>query len=366
VSKRGKSCGTADLAYGAGAIAIASAAGQDGAPAVIQLLAIGSNPSRNGKPPVVRVDDRAHADRIAAATAAHHRSNQIVVDYDHQSVFGARAGVGGTAPAAGWMSRVFATDEGVFADVEWTAAAASALGAREYRYLSPVFQHDAQGRVIRIINAALTNTPSLDLAAVASALSTQEGSASMNFPAIAKALGLGEDATEEEVLRAIANLNGGAATMTAIASALGAAADADLVAAATALKVKADNAANPDPAKFVPVETVAELQTSIQSLTASLGTLQSDKRKAKIDQAQVDGKLPPALVAHATSIADETALDAFLGALPKGGLGTPAIEGEPEAGKGKLNATELAVASAMGMTEEQFLADREAEEKGSN
>lgn len=359
---KGKS-GADHLAYGAGAIAIASAAGQDGAaPKVIQLFAMGANRSRNGKPPIVRVDDRAHADRIVEATLAWHSGNPIVVDYDHQSVFGARAGVGGRAPASGWMTRVYADDAGVFAEVDWTDAAAASLAAGEYKFLSPVFTHDRQGRPLVLINAALTNTPSLDLAAVASALSTEEGSASMNFSAIAKALGLGEDASEEEILRAIANLNGGAATMTAIASALGAAADADLVAAATALKEKADSIGNPDPAKFVPIESVAELQTSVQSLTASLGALQADKRKAKIDAAQAAGSLPPALVAHATAITDEAQLDAFLGALPTSGLGKPAIA-DPAAlnAEGKLTDEQLALCSSMGWDPEAYLAQLKKE-----
>lgn len=348
-----------------GAIAIASAAGQESTPPkVIQLFRIGAHPSRNGKPPVIRIDDLAHAERIVAASAAYHSSNDMVIDYDHQSVFGAKPGVGGRAPAAGWAPKLFANDEGIFAEVDWTEGAASALTKREYRYISPVFTHDRQGRPIAVINAALTNTPSLDLAAVASALSQTDGDESMNYGPIAKALGLGEDATEEEVLRAIANMNGSAATMTAIATALGAEATADLVAAATALKAKADNAGNPDPAKFVPVETVAQLTQSVQSLSAGLAAVQETNRKAKIDAAQADGRLPPALVAHASSITDETALDAFLGALSPGALGKPAVEGDPGSASGKLTAEELAACTALGVTEEEFIAERDGDAKG--
>lgn len=351
---RGKTSGT-DLAFGAGAIAIASVAADGSAPKTIQLLAIGANPSRNGKPPVVIVADRAHAERVAAATASYHRSNKVVVDYDHQTMFGARPGVGGTAKAAGWMPRIYATDEGVFADVDWTEAAASAIGALEYRYISPVFQHDAQGRAIRIINAALTNMPSLDLAAVASAFSSEEGIASMSYANIAKALGLGDDAGEEEVLRAIANLNGGTAMMTAIATALGAEATADLVAAATALKEKADNAGNPDPAKFVPVETVAQLTTSVQSLQGTVDSLQAKDRAAKIAQAQKDGCLPPALVAHATSLSAEQ-LDEFLGKLPQSGLGKPAVDDPSKLNAdGKLTDEQIALCSSMGWDQAAYL-----------
>lgn len=339
------------------AIAIASAAGADAPPPkVIQLFKMGAHPSRNGKPPIIRVDDLAHAERIAAATARYHGSNEMVIDYDHQTVFGARAGVGGRAPAAAWSPKVFATERGVFAEIDWTEAAATALGKKEYRYISPVFAHDKAGRPTVVINATLTNTPALDLDAVASAFSTEEGSASMNLANIAKALGLGEDATEEEILRAIAN-HTAAATMTAIATALGVGDDGDLVAAATALKEKADNAGSPDPAKYVPIATVAAMQTSIQSLTAGMGTMLTEKRQAKIEQAQADGRLAPVaeLIAFASSIEDDAKLDQFLNALPATNLGKPAIDGKLSA-DGKLNDEQIALCSSMGWDPEAYLA----------
>jgi len=363
---RGKSGAGHLVAVGdALAIAVASAASDD-TPKVIQLFKMGAHPSRNGKPKIVRVDDLAHAERIAAATAGYHRCNDMVIDYDHQSIFAAKDGVGGQARAAGWSGKVFATDEGVFAEVDWNEAAASAIDSKEYRYISPVFVHDKDGRPVFVVNATLTNTPSLDLLpAAASALSQLIGDESMNYGPIAKALGLGEDASEEEILRAIANMNSAPAAMTALATVLGASEGADLVAVATALKDKADNAASPDPSKFVPVATVAALQTSVQSLQGTVDDLKSKERKQKIDAAQAAGSLPPALVAHATAIDDDAKLDAFLGALPTSGLGKASVEGEPEASAGNLSATQLAVCSAMGLSEEEFLAAQATENGGS-
>lgn len=346
-------------AYGSAAHDIALAA--DGKPAtVIQLFAMGAKPSRNGKPAVVRVDNRAHADAIVAATAAWHRANDPCVDYDHQSLFGARPGVGGMARASGWMRRVWADDAGVWADVEWTAAASDALAAREYRYISPVFHHDAQGRVIRVINAALTNTPSLDLAAVASAFqndvfSSEEEIAAMSMSLIAEALGLGTDASAEECLRAIASLSGGPkAAMTAIATALGVAADADqatLVAAATALK-----SGEVDATKFVPIAVVTELQTSVQSVQTELDSMRADKRKAKLDAASKDGKLTPALLAVASSFTDDAQLDSFLAALVPTNANKAMIDG---GGKpvvsGGLTAEQMSVCSSMGWEPDVYL-----------
>lgn len=355
---------TSQLAIG-DAVELAIATAEGGAeepPKVVQLFRMGAHPSRNGKPRIVRVDNLAHAERIAAAASAYHRSNDMVFDYDHQTVFAAKDGVGGQARAAGWSPRVFATEEGIFAEVAWNAAAASAIMAKEYRYLSPVFTHDAEGRVICPINVALTNTPSLDLPAVATAFaSSLTGEASMDLTAIAKALGLGEDASLEEILRAIANLNSAPAAMTALATALGVAEGSDLVAAASALKIKADN---PDPAAFVPVGVVSELKASVQSLQGTIDTMAAKDRKAKIDA--VSDRLPPAMLAYATSITDDAQLDKFLAGLPENGLGKPAVEGDPEGGKGKLNAAELAVASAFGMTEDEFIAERGVFEGGTN
>lgn len=340
-------------------ISVASAGEQaNEPPKVIQLFKMGAHPTRNGKPKVVRVDSLAHAEQIVATASAYHRDNEMVVDFDHQTVHAARTGT--RAEAAGWSPRLFATEQGVFAEVDWNDDARIAIQAKRYRYISPVFTHDAQGRVICPINAALTNTPSLDLVALATALSTAEGTDSMNYGPIAKALGLGEDASEEEILRAIAN-HTAAATMTAIASALGVAEDADLIAAATALKGKADNAGNPDPTKFVPMDTVTELQTSVQSLQGDLDGMKAKERQRLIDEAQRKGRLTPAMAKHAATIGDDVALASFLGSLPESGLGKAAIEGDPDADKSKLSEDDLAVCSAMGLSQKDFLAAREKE-----
>lgn len=104
---------------------------------------------------------------IIARTRQYHGTTDIVVDYDHQSVFGAKDGVGGTAKAAGWIKQLDVRSDGIWGRVEWTPAALEAIRAGEYRYLSPVIPHRKDGRIIIILNAALTNTPALDLTAAA-------------------------------------------------------------------------------------------------------------------------------------------------------------------------------------------------------
>lgn len=44
-------------------------------------------------------------------------------------------------------------------DVQWTGEAAAMLADKQYRYVSPAFSTDADGRIVEFINVALTNLP---------------------------------------------------------------------------------------------------------------------------------------------------------------------------------------------------------------
>lgn len=334
---------------------------------IVQLLAMGDNPTRNGEPlKKLVLRDRAHAEAVVAASLARAGTTDIVIDYDHQSVFAPKTA--GRAEAAGWIKRLFATDEGVKAEVEWTAEAASALVGKKYRYISPYYSFDkASGEFRSVINAGLTNTPNFDLLAVASSMpgSTEEEDDTMNLKAIASALGLGDDADEAAILAAIAASKAKGDALAATASALGVTLGDDVTAvatAATALKTAAD-AGKPDPAKFVPIETVASLQTGLASANARLDAMAAKDRQSRIDAAVAEGRLTPALVEHAKTITDDTALASFLAALPATSLGKSSIDGgeKPGSGDGDLTADERAVATAMGMTEEEFLAAKKKE-----
>ena len=92
---------------------------------------------------------------------------EMVVDYEHQTLSG------GKAPAAGWIGRLEARADGLWAvDVRWTEEAAAYLERGEYRYLSPVFEYRAEDRVVtRLYNVGLTNQPRmLNVAALAAKL----------------------------------------------------------------------------------------------------------------------------------------------------------------------------------------------------
>ncbi|MET0362943.1 MAG: phage protease [Sphingobium sp.] len=152
---------------------IAMAAGA-APPRRVKLLPIGRVDMRDGRGPFL-VRDQAHAAAIVARTRLWLGSADMMFDYDHQSIFSAGEGKGGTAIAAGWAKAANLTAEadGIYAnDVAWTTAGAAKIAAREYRYISPLFlAAKGTGEVLQIKNAALVNMGAIDLPAVAASLS---------------------------------------------------------------------------------------------------------------------------------------------------------------------------------------------------
>jgi phage I-like protein len=296
----------------------------DGPAARIQLLRMGRNELRNGRALILR--DRAHAEQVVAATRANLGAVSMPVDYDHQSVFGAREGVGGTAPAAGWIApaALIATDEGIFADVEWTPAAAEKLRAREYRYISPVALHDKAGEVIRLVNPALTNTPAItDLMAVASYQETI-----MDLSALAAALGLPEAATIEEMIAAVNAMKEAAMTTASV--------DVAVAAAVEPLNAKL---------------TTATAQ--VADLTKRLSAFHEKEAAAIVETACSAGKITPAQKAFWLDQA-KTDLDAtrdYLAAAPvvlkPGEALTTAAD--PQLTPGEPTAEQKAVAAKLGV-----------------
>jgi phage I-like protein len=301
--------------------------------------------------------DLAHAEKVVAATKARHGRTEIVVDYDHQSVFGAKPGVGGRAPAAGWIKpdSLQADAQGISGVIEWTAAASEHRKAREYRYISPYFGHLPDGAVTRLINVGLTNTPAIEELPAVAATANSEGP---SMKEIAKALGLDETADEAAICAAIGKLN---TSQTAIASALGLAASAtgeELLAAATA----AAKSGEPDPSKYVTFEAFSELQTQFASLQSETGEA---KAAASVASAMEAGKVSPAMKDWALSLA-KTNPDAFESFVATAAVIVPVGQRQtgatpPAAADGGLSEEDKAVCSSLGISEEDFLAQRKKE-----
>lgn len=165
-----------------------------GAPEVISVLPMGHVTSAKGE---FDVDEESFASMKAQIAQ---RGVDLVVDYEHQTLTGEQA------PAAGWVKELFLDDGQIKARVEWTGRAKEYLSNKEYRYLSPVITvRKSDNKAMGLHSIALTNTPAIEhMEAIVNSLTFEGGQNNMEFlKELAKLLGLGEDATEQQVMDAL-------------------------------------------------------------------------------------------------------------------------------------------------------------------
>lgn len=328
--------------------------------------------------------DAAVATEVIARHAA--RGQPSVIDYEHQTLHKEKNGQ--PAPAAGWLHRLrWIEGRGLFGEVEWTDEAKALIAAKQYRYFSPVFEYSQpEGHVLAIHMGAVTNHPglhgleplSLLAAATAAFLPAPQEQTTMNplLAAVLAAFGL-PNTTDEK---------GAVAALTAVGSikdlqtkaAAGEAATQVATAACTALSLPADAKAEtvtaaltaavatgkPNPAEYAPVAALTALQTQLAALTAKQQEAEID---ALIQPALADGRLQPTMEPWARELGQTnmTALTSYLAtAQPIAALtGTQTQGKQPEntaKGAHGLDASEVAVCSAMGINPEDFAKSKAA------
>lgn len=262
------------------------------------------------------------------------RGLSLPVDYEHSTEY--KGPFGDPAPAVGWIEELEVRDGAVWGRVEWTEEGRKAVEKREYRYLSPVFDYTPEGRhILRLTSVGLTNMPNLPL----TALNNQQKESKMSLKAICQALGLKEDASEQDVLTAIAGKN------------------ADLESAK-------NRQTQPDLTKFVPraeFDRVTERATNAEQKLADRESADLDAQiSTKIDAAVKDGKIAPASKDYFTAMCRTEGglaqFDSFVANAPKvvadSGMNN---NDDPKGGKGTLTDEERAACRLMGTSEEDFL-----------
>lgn len=322
----------------------------------IQLLPYGKFRATDGRPTDVEawyVTDTNGADVVALANS---QKNPLPIDYEHQILHSQQNGK--EAPSAGWMEYLYFNPQGIFADVRWTDKAAEYIKNGEYRYISAVFAYDTNGYVRKIFHAALTNNPALDgmdevmVAASMQLLNQQKEKPEMDkklVEALCALFALKADASEAEITEKVTALSAAKGnSQVAVLDVYAKLAEKEQSVAALTTQV-----GKPDPAKFVPVETVAALQADFNKLKLSID---NDKKSALIEAALSQGKLAPALKEWAASLSIE-ALTGYLDkATPIAALagGHQANEDPNKSNVVALTAAEQAAARALGMTEAEF------------
>jgi len=343
------------------------------APTRIHVMPLGTWHGADGRGPYK--NDAANAARVVAASAADKRP--LPIDYDHALDLALGQKAGQPAPASGWIVGLEVVNDGtanagiwapgIWATVEWTPGGETAVASREYRFISPVFDLAKDGTVLRIVRAGLTNVPNFpSLAALASQTTNPNGDNPMdeNMKKLAALLGLAETATPEEVMAAVKALQdaatqAAAATKTA-AAALGLKEDAGLAVVAAAI-APALAVAKADGAKAAGTQTGAADQPTIATLNKEIAELKAGKAaesaETAVASAMAAGKLAPAAKAWALDYAktNPQGFADYVKAVPAvltPGTDTPAIAAQT--GASGLTATELAVASKLGVAPDAF------------
>ncbi|MGM5088008.1 phage protease [Rhizobium sp. 814_E9_N1_1] len=310
------------------------------APEWLHLLPAGEFTGVDGRGPY------AAPDMDALISLFNREGHKLAVDENHSTDLAAKKGH--SAPARGWVVELQKRDDGLYGRVEWTPEGERMVTAKEYGFLSPVFNHTTAKpfKTTKVLRVSLTNDPNLtDL----KSLHSQQETAMLEQ--LRKVFGLPETADEATVLAAVTAAHSaqtaGAALMSRIAEAAGVAKETAPDALVTAIqargKVSATDAEN------------AELKTQLVSMQAQLTTLATstaqDKATTAIDGAIQAGKVVPALRDHmiARHMKNPTEVENEIKLMPSlnaGGLGN---RKQPGADDNTLTAEDDKVMAMMGV-----------------
>lgn len=294
-------------------------------------------------------------------------AGHFVVDWHHQTLDQERGGRD-DAPAALWIKDIEVDDGYVWGVVEsWTPKAAERVLSREYRFISAVFYHDDENRVIAYHSFGLLNRPGThrqrailvahpdsEPTGVDAQERVQERK-EMNeiVNAVLAALRLNENATREQVLAKLSELQSAHQNVTALAALTGQSEPTAILGAVQALK-----------------ENQAQLE-ALRTENERLKAAAKERRIAELlDRGEAEGKITPAdRQAILTDDAfrymreDPTALEGFIKlAAPK--VAFEAKLQPPVGGAAALSAEEAEVAAQLGITPDDFKAAKASYEGG--
>lgn len=340
------------------------------APEWIEIIPLGA---------IQAVDGRAWTlqDAEAVIRASARPKTQLVIDRDHETDFAAK---GTQIRAAGWIESMEVRNGSIWAKTSWTARAEQEIVGREYRYLSPVFKYDQFGNVTKILRASLTNDPALELTALSSrqAEETSDEEKETNvkdfLEKLALAMGLDKSSDQEAILAACTQMKNDNTAATAFQKDVRAAVQvgdkADAAAVCTAIKTlqeKTATASNaePDPAKYVPVQAFNEVKDQVATLSANAA---SKVAEDKVAAAMRDGKVTPGQKEWATAYAsrDPQGFDDYIKTAPvivAPGETTKTATASAAANAGNGSSEEKAVCAQLGIDPSKLNAKKEGTEE---
>lgn len=290
-------------------------AGADAAPVWLQLIPAGTFSGADGRGPY-------HVGNASRLIAASMKAGKLAIDVNHATDLAAPAG--GASPAVGWIvelaDRGPGAAGGIWGRVEWNASGRALIADQAYRGVSPVFEHQKDGAIVRLLRAALTNVPNLPQ--LATLHQTASGGAApnptplgtmMDLDQLRAALGLADAADDVAVLAAIASQR---ETIAAHGRQLAA------IASAAGIELDAADAAPGETLSVALAARSREPLPEITALTAQVAQLRSERARdaavAFVDAAIRAGK---PIVANrdrliAAHMADAAGAEALVDAMP--------------------------------------------------
>jgi phage I-like protein len=344
-------------------IAVLSLVPVDGdPPEEFRIFKLGENSTTKG----ILVYDKESAASVMAFFKKH--GAELFFDWNHNSLKPDASKE--DCEACGWFVPE-AREDGLYAaSIRWTEDGAEALVKRRFRYFSPAVIYDLKtGRVLRLINAALTNLPATDNLIPLMAASETE-SEDMD-PEIFSLFGLDPTkATPADLLNAAreamkqygelkAKMSGGAPP--AEGGAGGGSGDPACLSEILVLTGKATAAS-----AVLEVKALRERAVTLSVDLEATGKRASSAVAGMVSALCMLGKVTPAGKETAIALAskDPEGVFALLSAIPSpvepGSLGEkPRGEAAKKKAEELLSPEELAGAKAMGLSAEAFLAEKD-------
>lgn len=152
--------------------------------------------------------DEAAAKSVMAEYAAH--AIDVMLDYDHASLSPMAVDPAQAGKAAGWFNLEVRNGELWAVNVRWTPPAAEALKRKEWRFVSPAFSTDEEGRITSLLNVAITNLPATRRLEPLMAASIKELSM-LDAETVKKALAAIESGDSDAALALLKDMIAGAA-----------------------------------------------------------------------------------------------------------------------------------------------------------
>ena len=291
------------------------------------------------------------------------RKLDLVIDYEHQTLADVQA------PAGGWIKDIYKGDDALIAKVEWTPKATEYLKNKEYRYLSPVVMvRKRDQKATALHSVALTNTPAIDgMFPVVNSLTIEdysEGGTTMDLKEIAKALGLPETATEEEVKKAVEEAGKAAQKIKEMegkgegSTGEGADASAEVVANSTILKLLEldENAKTEDVAASIMALKAGRDKATAATVLALKEKIERKEAEEAVQLALKEGKITAAQTDWAREYALKDAdgfkkfMDKAVAVVPQGKM---ALKDAP-AENTKTDDVDMAILKNCGISEEDM------------